>query len=104
MPKKGFLGFGEIPAKVRITYDSDNENNALSFIKTIIKGIEDYNKCRIAELKQKHILTPEECKTYREYLSNLENEVCIRYGEGEYNVREWIAVFDTHFADKDIEE
>lgn len=74
------------------------------FIKTIIKGIEDYNKCRIAELKQKHILTPEECKTYREYLSNLENEVFIRYGEGEYNVREWIAVFDTHFADKDIEE
>ena len=40
MPKKGFLGFGEIPAKVRITYDSDNENNALSFIKTIIKDMD----------------------------------------------------------------
>ena len=40
MPKKGFLGFGEIPAKVRVTYDSDNENNALSFIKTIIKDMD----------------------------------------------------------------
>ena len=40
MPKKGFLGFGEIPAKVRITYDSDNENNALSFIKTIITDLD----------------------------------------------------------------
>ena len=40
MPKKGFLGFGEIPAKVRITYDSDNENNALSFIKTNIKDMD----------------------------------------------------------------
>ena len=40
MPKKVFLGFGEIPAKVRITYDSDNENNALSFIKTIINDMD----------------------------------------------------------------
>ena len=40
MPKKGFLGFGEIPAKVWITYDSDNENNALSFIKTIINDMD----------------------------------------------------------------
>ncbi len=40
MPKKGFLGFGEIPAKVRITYDYDSENNALSFIKTIIKDMD----------------------------------------------------------------
>ena len=40
MPKKGFLGFGEIPSKVRITYDSDNENNALSFIKTIINDMD----------------------------------------------------------------
>ena len=40
MPKKGFLGLGEIPAKVRITYDSDNENNALSFIKTIINDMD----------------------------------------------------------------
>lgn len=32
-------------------------------------------------MKQKHILTPEECKTYREYLSNLEKEVFVRYGE-----------------------
>ena len=34
------MDFGEIPAKVRITYDSDNENNALSFIKTIIKDMD----------------------------------------------------------------
>ena len=40
MPKKGFLGFGEIPAKVRITYDSDNEHNARSFINTLINDMD----------------------------------------------------------------
>lgn len=40
MPKKGFLGFGENTGKSKVTYDSDNENNALSFIKTIIKDMD----------------------------------------------------------------
>ena len=36
MPKKGFLGFGETPAKVRVTYDSGNESTALDFVKLLI--------------------------------------------------------------------
>lgn len=41
-PKKGFLGFGEIPAKVRVTYDAKNESKALEFVNMIIEdmGIE----------------------------------------------------------------
>jgi len=41
-PKKGFLGFGEVPAKVRVTYDAKNENKALEFVNMLIKdmGIE----------------------------------------------------------------
>lgn len=41
-PKKGFLGFGEIPAKVRVTYDAKNENKALEFVNMLISdmGIE----------------------------------------------------------------
>ena len=39
MPKKGFLGFGEIPAKVRITYDAGSETAALDFVKLLISDM-----------------------------------------------------------------
>lgn len=39
MPKKGFLGFGEIPARVRVTYNTGTENTALNFVKTLISDI-----------------------------------------------------------------
>ncbi len=42
MPKRGFLGFGEIPARVRVTYDAGSESAALTFVHTLISdmGIE----------------------------------------------------------------
>lgn len=39
-PKKGFLGFGETPAKVRVEYVCTPENSALEFIRTIIKDMD----------------------------------------------------------------
>lgn len=56
MPKKGFLGFGEIPAKVRITYDSDNENNALSFIKTIIKDMDINAEAEMSDVENAKLI------------------------------------------------
>ena len=41
-PKKGFLGFGEVPAKVKVCYTPTPEMMALTFVRTIIAdmGIE----------------------------------------------------------------
>jgi len=35
-PKKGFLGFGEAPAKVKVTYTPTPEMTALTFVRTVI--------------------------------------------------------------------
>lgn len=40
MPKKGFLGFGEVPARVRVFYEKNNECSALDFVNRIIKDME----------------------------------------------------------------
>jgi len=39
-PKKGFLGFGETLAKVRVTYSPSPEKNALSFVRTLITDMQ----------------------------------------------------------------
>ena len=36
-PKRGFLGFGEVPAKVRISYDTGDEDVAIDFVRTLIE-------------------------------------------------------------------
>lgn len=38
-PKKGFLGFGEVPAKVKIIYSPAPENVGLAFVNTVIKDM-----------------------------------------------------------------
>ena len=38
-PKRGFLGFGEVPAKVRITYDTGDEDVAIDFVRTLIEDM-----------------------------------------------------------------
>ena len=38
-PKRGFLGFGEVPAKVRISYDTGDEDVAIDFIRTLIEDM-----------------------------------------------------------------
>ena len=40
MPKKGFLGFGEVLAKVRVSYEAAEECSALEFVKQLIKDME----------------------------------------------------------------
>ena len=39
-PKKGFLGFGESPAKVKISYTPGAEDSALEFIRTLLSDME----------------------------------------------------------------
>jgi spoIIIJ-associated protein len=36
MPKKGFLGFGEVPARVRVFYQAGTECSALDFVNLVI--------------------------------------------------------------------
>ena len=36
-PKKGFLGIGEVPAQVKVTYEQDGADAALCFVRTIAK-------------------------------------------------------------------
>lgn len=50
MPKKGFLGFGEVPAKVRVTYNPESENTALAFVNTIIEDMEIDAKAEMTDL------------------------------------------------------
>lgn len=38
-PKRGFLGFGEVPAKVRISYDTGDEDVAVDFVRTLIEDM-----------------------------------------------------------------
>ncbi len=40
MPKKGFLGFGEIPARVRVCYEAGTESSALEFVKLLIEDMD----------------------------------------------------------------
>ncbi len=39
-PKKGFLGFGETPAVVKVSFVSSPEMTALSFVKTLIRDMD----------------------------------------------------------------
>lgn len=75
-----------------------------SFINKIIGAIESYNSSQILELKNKHMLLPTECKTYDDYLKNLEDEIHIRLGCWEYQARKWRAIFKTHYDDELNEE
>ncbi|MFA6947455.1 MAG: RNA-binding cell elongation regulator Jag/EloR [Eubacteriales bacterium] len=52
-PKKGFLGFGEVPAKVKVIYTPTPEDSALEFIRNLIEnmGID-------AQVELAHELTP----------------------------------------------
>ena len=38
-PKKGFLGFGEAPAKVRVTFVPTPETVGLAFVKTVLSDM-----------------------------------------------------------------
>ncbi len=40
MPKKGFLGFGEVAARVRVCYEAGAESSALEFINRLLEDME----------------------------------------------------------------
>ena len=39
-PKKGFLGFGEAPAKVRVYFEVKSGERAVEFVKTLVKNMQ----------------------------------------------------------------
>lgn len=39
-PKKGILGIGASPAKIKVTYTIEDENPALSFVKMVVSSLE----------------------------------------------------------------
>ena len=50
MPKKGFLGFGEVPAKVRVFYEAETECSALEFVNLLIHDMELEAKASVSDL------------------------------------------------------
>ena len=76
-----------------------------NFIKKIIIKINDDNKDYIEELKGKHILLPEECNNYIDYLEKLKESVAKRCGKyNSYIAKEWIAIMTTAFQNASIQE
>ena len=69
------------------------------FLNEIIVDAEEYYQKCIAELKVKHIPTPDECKDYLSYLKELETAMQERSGEF-YHVREWAAIMQTTYEDE----
>lgn len=50
MPKKGFLGFGEVPAKVKVFYEAGSDCSALDFVNLIISDMELEAKASVHDL------------------------------------------------------
>ncbi len=40
MPKKGFLGIGEVPAKIKVSYEVSSKEAALEFVNKLLKNME----------------------------------------------------------------
>lgn len=76
-----------------------------SYIETIINEVKRQDKEKICELRNKHILLPEECKDYDSYLDELKAAIEERYGDNSsWQVNEWKTILNSHFKDKDFEE
>lgn len=59
-PKKGFLGFGEVPAKVKVIYTPTPEMTALTFLRTVIAdmGLEaEASLAAVAGSKREFLIT-----------------------------------------------
>jgi spoIIIJ-associated protein len=63
-PKKGFLGIGEAPAKVKITYTPSPEMTALAFVRTVIRDMDIIADATISALEG----------SKREFLINITGE------------------------------
>lgn len=50
MPKRGFLGFGEVPAKVKVFYEAEEECPALEFVKLILGDMKLDARASVSDL------------------------------------------------------
>lgn len=70
-----------------------------AFLNEIANAAEAYYQKCIADLKEKHIPTPDECEDYMSYLKELEAAMQERCGVF-YHVREWSAIMQTTYEDE----
>ncbi len=76
-----------------------------SYIETIIDEVKKQDEEKICELRNKHILLPEECKDYDFYLNELKKAINERCGDNSsWCVNKWKTIFNSHFDDHNFEE
>lgn len=77
--------------------------NRYTFIETITKKAEQYYSHEVNKLKEKHILLPEECEDYENYLKELAIAMEERY-DTSYDVKIWLAIIKTTYEDKEMQK
>ncbi len=76
-----------------------------SYINTIIDTIKKQNEEKICELRNKHILLPEECKDYDSYLNELKKAIEERCRDNSsWRINQWKTVLNSHFKNHNFEE
>ena len=76
-----------------------------SYIESIIDEIKKQDEEKICELRNKHILLPEECKDYASYLNELKKAIEERCGDNSsWRINEWKTILASHFKDYYFDE
>lgn len=76
-----------------------------SYIETIIDEVKKQDEEKISELRNKHMLLPEECKDYDVYLNELKKAIEERCGNSSsWRINEWKTIFSSHFKDHNVED
>lgn len=76
-----------------------------SYIETIIDEVKKQDEEKICELRNKHILLPEECKDYDSYLNELKKAIEERCGDNSsWRINEWKTILNSHFKDQNFEK
>lgn len=76
-----------------------------SYIEKIIDEVKKQDEEKICELRNRHMLLPEECENYDCYLNELKKEIEERCGDdSSWQINKWKTIFNSHFKDSDYEE
>lgn len=76
-----------------------------SYIETIIDEIKKQDEEKICELRNKHMILPEECKDYDSYLNELKKAIEERCGDNSsWRINKWKTILNSHFKDYNFEK
>lgn len=76
-----------------------------SYIETIINEIKKQDEEKICELRNKHILLPEECRDYDDYLNELKKAIEERCGDkSSWKINKWRTILNSHFKNHNFGE